>query len=67
MTPIKGYATPGVLILKRLQPLRLRHSHAAEFGFPVIEGAFRHAVLAAQVSALRAVDVYVDRARPKCR
>jgi hypothetical protein len=54
-------------ILERLQPLGLRDRHAAELGLRVIERAFRYAVLAAQVSALLAVNLYVDRARQGCR
>ena len=54
-------------ILERLQPLGLRDRHAAELGLRVIERAFRYAVLAAQVSALLAVNLYVDHARQGCR
>lgn len=45
---------PGVLVLKRLQPLRLRHIHAAELGLPVVERRVRNPVPAAQVGDLRA-------------
>jgi hypothetical protein len=43
-----------VLALKLLQPLGLRHVHAAEFALPIIEGRFADPVLATQIGGLRA-------------
>lgn len=45
---------PRVLVLKRLQPLRLGDLHAAVFGFPIIKRRFSNSVLAAEVGHLRA-------------
>jgi len=39
---------PSVLILKALQPTRIRHFHAAIGAAPVVEGSLRDPVLAAQ-------------------
>jgi len=44
----------GVLVFERLQPLGLGHRHAGILRLPSIERAFRHAMLAAQIGALRA-------------
>jgi hypothetical protein len=43
----------GVLLLKRLQSLRLGDFHAALFGLPVVKRRVENPVLAAQVGRLR--------------
>src|SRR5205823_14469713 len=42
----------AVLVFEHPQPLGLRHIHAAVFALPVVQGGFRYAVLARQVSRL---------------
>src|SRR3712207_7638564 len=42
----------NVLVLQRLEAPGVRDVHAAVLGLPVIQGGFRHAVLAAQVGRL---------------
>lgn len=41
-----------VLILERLRTRYLRHGHPAGFGPPIVESAFRHAMLPTQIGTL---------------
>ncbi len=58
---------PDILLFQRLKPLRVRHVHAAELGFPGVECRAADAVPSAELRRLRTVDVYVNPAPAGCR